>query len=629
MAQAVVARAKYSKTFFRRKKMETRKEQLKWKLAILLIAAAVAACAPVATAEVSYHLVVIPDIGGATAITDSGVILAGSVVVEPARAAGNPVWDSDGDGIANGYTITTLDPGEYVSAGGRSINNSLDVVGSGTDGNGDRVALLWWNAPEGRTLVELGRSFTDAEILTFPDGVEIVAASINDLGQVLVGEFGGNFSGPVEDWTLTDVWALLNPKDTDGDGAPDLWFEDLDGDGANDLMVELQYGTRWGGLWGPNAGCINNLGVVAAIWNPTNHGFVVLPMDTDGDGEPDLWFEDVDGDGWNDLATDLGPLNRTIALSDSGLVVGFDAGSGNDDYYFRWQIDESGNVELVAEEQGATFINGVNNLGQAVGAYRKYLPHDRIDSTTILWEPDLTIIDLLGLLDNRSRSADSLRGSDINNTGYIVGTVLDDYYQYTPAFVAVPISQNAPPEVSISSPLDGATFDSGATINFSGTASDPEDGDLTSSMVWTSNIDGQIGTGGSFSTTLSDGIHTITASVTDSSGASSSDSVNITVGTPPVPVGPSVDSIEPSSLPRNTTQTVTIGGSGFVDGAEVTFENGSGPSPSANVTSVGGTTIEALVTVHKKAKLGVSWDVRVTNPDGSSDALVEGFTVTQ
>ncbi len=501
------------------------------------------------------------------------------------------------------------------------------MVGSGTDGNSDRVALLWWNAPEGRTLVELGRSFTDAEILTFQDGVEIVAASINDLGQVLVGEFGGNLSGPVEDWTLTDAWALLNPKDTDGDGAPDLWFEDLDGDGANDLMVELQYGTRWGGLWGPNAGCINNLGQVAALSNLTGHGFVVVPKDTHGDGEPDLWFEDLDGDGWNDLERDLGPLNRTIALSDSGAVVGFDAGSGNDDYYFRWQIDESGNVELVAEEQGATFINSVNNLGQAVGSYRKFMNNDMIKSTTILWEPDLTIIKLLDLLDNRSRSADSLRGNDINNTGYIVGTVLDDYYQYTPAFVAVPISQNAPPEVSISSPEDGAIFDSGATINFSGTASDPEDGDLTSSMVWTSNIDGQIGTGGSFSTTLSDGIHTITASATDSSGASGSDSVNITVGTPPVPVGPSVDSITPTSLPRNTTQLVTITGSGFVDGAKVTFENGSGPAPSANVTSVGGTTIEALVSVHKKAKIGVSWDVRVTNPDGSSDVLLGGFTI--
>ncbi len=92
---------------------------------------------------------------------------------------------------------------------------------------------------------------------------------------------------------------------------------------------------------------------------------------------------------------------------------------------------------------------------------------------------------------------------------------------------------NDPPTVSITSPADGSTFGSGETIAFTGTASDTEDGDLTASLVWTSNIDGQIGTGGSFPAILSDGNHTITASVTDSGGKTGSDSISITVGTPP------------------------------------------------------------------------------------------------
>ncbi|MBI3092592.1 MAG: S8 family serine peptidase [Candidatus Tectomicrobia bacterium] len=93
--------------------------------------------------------------------------------------------------------------------------------------------------------------------------------------------------------------------------------------------------------------------------------------------------------------------------------------------------------------------------------------------------------------------------------------------------------QNNPPVVSITSPADGATFASGATILFEGTASDTEDGDLTAVLAWSSSIDGPLGTGGSFSTTLSDGNHTITASVTDSGGKTGSASVGITVGTPP------------------------------------------------------------------------------------------------
>jgi len=99
------------------------------------------------------------------------------------------------------------------------------------------------------------------------------------------------------------------------------------------------------------------------------------------------------------------------------------------------------------------------------------------------------------------------------------------------------------PTVSITSPADGSNFDSGATILFEGTASDTKDGDLTASLVWTSDIDGEIGTGGSFSTTLSDGSHTITASVTDSGGKTGNDSVSITIGTPTEPTIVSVDSI--------------------------------------------------------------------------------------
>jgi len=98
---------------------------------------------------------------------------------------------------------------------------------------------------------------------------------------------------------------------------------------------------------------------------------------------------------------------------------------------------------------------------------------------------------------------------------------------------ALPDPSNNPPSVSISSPADSSTFDSEATILFEGIASDIEDGDPTANLAWTSDIDGQIGSGGSFSTTLSDGNHTITASVTDSGGKTGSASKSITVGTPP------------------------------------------------------------------------------------------------
>jgi N-acetylmuramoyl-L-alanine amidase len=89
---------------------------------------------------------------------------------------------------------------------------------------------------------------------------------------------------------------------------------------------------------------------------------------------------------------------------------------------------------------------------------------------------------------------------------------------------------NEPPTVIISSPADGASFDSDALISFAGSASDTEDGDLTANLAWTSSRDGNIGIGDSFNVVLSDGTHTITASVIDSGGLGGEDSITITVG---------------------------------------------------------------------------------------------------
>jgi hypothetical protein len=77
---------------------------------------------------------------------------------------------------------------------------------------------------------------------------------------------------------------------------------------------------------------------------------------------------------------------------------------------------------------------------------------------------------------------------------------------------------NEAPTVTITSPPNGSSVAEGDTVSFEGTASDRQDGDLTSSLSWSSNVAGPLGTGGSISVSLSPGVHTITASVTDSGG---------------------------------------------------------------------------------------------------------------
>ncbi len=83
-----------------------------------------------------------------------------------------------------------------------------------------------------------------------------------------------------------------------------------------------------------------------------------------------------------------------------------------------------------------------------------------------------------------------------------------------------PMDLGTIPTVSISTPADGLSVPQGTIINFTGSADDVEDGDLSASIQWNSSKEGSpIGTGTSFSTsTLIGGIHTITASVSDSFG---------------------------------------------------------------------------------------------------------------
>lgn len=88
-----------------------------------------------------------------------------------------------------------------------------------------------------------------------------------------------------------------------------------------------------------------------------------------------------------------------------------------------------------------------------------------------------------------------------------------------------------PPTVTIASPTDGESFSEGGSIEFIGLAKDPEDGILpNSSLVWRSDLDGNIGQGKGFrKSDLSTGIHSIELTGTDSQGKAITDSITIEI----------------------------------------------------------------------------------------------------
>lgn len=174
-------------------------------------------------------------------------------------------------------------------------------------------------------------------------------------------------------------------------------------------------------------------------------------------------------------------------------------------------------IQIVAPTTGATFESGqsVQLSGNA---------QDRVDgnlSAGIEWSSSLD--GPLGT--GATLTVTSLRaGSHV-----ITAKVTDSSATVATATVTIAV-EIIPPNLSVYSPQDGRSYELGTAVSFSAQAYDTADGDLTAGIQWSSDRDGPLGTGGSFtSSTLTAGTHVITARVRDSSGAEASQTRTITL----------------------------------------------------------------------------------------------------
>jgi glucose/arabinose dehydrogenase len=206
---------------------------------------------------------------------------------------------------------------------------------------------------------------------------------------------------------------------------------------------------------------------------------------------------------------------------------------------------------------------------------------------------------------NRSFSTSLNRlviGQEIGRTGYI-GMEVAAVLLYDRALTDAEISQvntyltqrflaaapNTAPSVQISSPADGASFSAGSGIQFTGTATDAEEGDLSATLAWQSSRDGALGTGGSLQVqTLSVGQHTITATSTDRGGLSGQATVQITVASAPATLPVTSGLV----LRLEATDGVTTTGSTVTEWADLSGRNNhvfasGGPTLAAGLTPKG------------------------------------------
>ncbi len=230
--------------------------------------------------------------------------------------------------------------------------------------------------------------------------------------------------------------------------------------------------------------------------------------------------------------------------------------------------------------------------------------------------------------DNATRSPVGLlfAGSTSITIGNRIGNVLTEFG------ITVDEGPNHSPYAAVSAPADGSTHTLGASVTFTGTATDSEDGSLTSGLTWSSDVSGVIGTTGSVTTsTLPAGAHKISASATDSAGKTWSRSISITVSgsvpggtvtvtTPSGTTGYSLSGGKSNSKNLNITVTLKDGANNPVAGASVSISltNSVGGSYTASATTGSGGTVTFTLnnapsatystTVTSITASGLTWD---------------------
>jgi hypothetical protein len=194
---------------------------------------------------------------------------------------------------------------------------------------------------------------------------------------------------------------------------------------------------------------------------------------------------------------------------------------------------------------------------------------------------------------------------------------------------------NTPPSVAISAPAGGSVAAAGAPVSLVATASDAEDGDLSGMIVWRSDRDGLLGSGGTLSATLSTGVHLLTASVIDSAGEAGSAAVQLNVvDEPPVvtilaPVGGTVVGVgEPVLLSGTAVDTVDGDRSGALEWASsLDGVLGVGPSLLVATLSIGQHEITASAVDSGGNSTTASVTIAVVIPSSAFDTQADAFVV--
>jgi beta-lactam-binding protein with PASTA domain len=339
--------------------------------------------------------------------------------------------------------------------------------------------------------------------------------------------------------------------DNDNDGATDFpndpgCDDGLDASELSDVACDDGIDNDGDGLidFGSDPGC-QSLSDTSEVDDPI---ILQIPLTTGNDdaeeksdGSITLTSSDLEM-----LEYDAGPPHQAVGIRFDGVTI--PPGATVSGAYIQFVADQTDSVQTDLTIQAhaigdaPAFTTATNNIT------------DRpVTTATVEWDvapwsagssgPDQASADVSPILNELIARGDWSAGNAvafvITGTGERVAASFNASPDPTTTlhleYVTEP-SGNTAPSVAITAPASGTTVVEGTVVNFTGTATDAEDGDLGSALAWSSSLTGALGTGSAISTNLSVGVHTITAGATDSGGLLGEAQITVTVEAAPIDV---------------------------------------------------------------------------------------------
>jgi hypothetical protein len=292
---------------------------------------------------------------------------------------------------------------------------------------------------------------------------------------------------------------------------------------------------------------------LAAVWTSSIDGELVLDTAADSSGE----FEDYGYLGEGQHAIDLTVTDSGGKTASESVLI--TVGGPNSTPVCGISAPSDG----AAAVAGETVVFRGSALDDDIGS----------QLLAVLWISDKD--GELGSSVPNSDGSVSLATSDLSPDLHTVTLSVSDEVGGN-CSASILLSVGSPPVVSLTSPLDGSVHSLGDSVLFSADVSDSEDLPSAVSLVWSSDLDGELSVQGATSSGtaqfseggLSAGLHTVTVTATDSSGLTSDALASLRINTPPA--APSL-SISPAVASTGDSILVSASPASDEDGDPIVY----------------------------------------------------------